>query len=127
MQHCIGKTTSVTADEVAMLTSEIEQLSQHLEDLTRERNERALVLMESGDNMITSDGRRVIVDAGGRREVLPEMVESLYPDAFEVIRETKMASFKPRISIKDLEYHLSGKDIDNVVVEKTTAPRVRVR
>jgi hypothetical protein len=127
MQHCIGKTESVTADEVAMLTSEIEELSSHLEGLTKIRNEKALALYESGDNMITSDGRRVIVDTGGRREVLPEMVESKYPDVYEVIRMTKMASFKPRIGIKDLEEHLGKRDIDDLVVERSTAPRVRVR
>lgn len=127
MQYCISKPASVTADEVVALQAEIDERTKELDELIQLRNEKARILFENGDNMVACDGSRIVYDAGGRREVLPEMVQSKYPEVYERIVERQMSAFKPRMSIKELQNHLGKEQIDELVVEKVISPKVIIR
>lgn len=127
MQYCIGKPASVTADDVVALQAQIEERTKELDELIQLRNDIARRLWENGDNMVARDGSRIIYDAGGRREVLPEMVQAKYPDVYDRIVERQLSAFQPRMSIKELQNHLGKEQIDELVVEKAIAPKVIIR
>ena len=116
---------SVTADEVVALYRIKKDLQESLEAIDVLIRERAKALVESGGDLLSSDGIKVSYSESTRRDILPELVQMRYPEVYSRIMQEQIASYKPKLTLSLLSRHMPEEDIMSVVSVSEPMPMVR--
>lgn len=116
---------SVTADEVVALYRVKKDLQESLETIDVLIRERAKLLVDSGGDLLSSDGIKVSYSESSRREILPELVQMRYPEVYSRIMQEQIASYKPKLTLSTLSRHMTEDDIMTVVSVSEPVPMVR--
>ena len=116
---------SVTADEVVALYRIKKDLQESLEAIDVLIRERAKALVESGGDLLSSDGIKVSYSESTRRDILPELVQMKFPEVYSRIMQEQIASYKPKLTLSLLSRHMPEEDIMSVVSISEPMPMVR--
>ena len=116
---------TVTADEVVALYRIKKDLQESLEAIDVLIRERAKALVESGGDLLSSDGIKVSYSESTRRDILPELVQMKFPEVYSRIMQEQIASYKPKLTLSLLSRHMLEDDIMSVVSVSEPVPMVR--
>jgi len=116
---------SVTADDVVALYRIKKDLQESLEAIDVLIRERAKALVESGADLLSSDGIKVSYSESTRRDILPELVQMKFPEVYSRICQEQIASYKPKLTLSLLSRHMLEDDIMSVVSISEPMPMVR--
>ena len=116
---------SVTADEVVALYRIKKDLQESLEAIDVLIRERAKALVESGGDLLSSDGIKVSYSESTRRDIMPELVQMKFPEVYARIMQEQIASYKPKLTLSLLSRHMPEEDIMSVVSVSEPMPMVR--
>ena len=116
---------TVTADDVVALHRKKKELQVYLDEIDMLIKEKAKELVDSGNDLMSSDGIKVSYSESSRREILPEPVQMRHPDVYRRITDEQMATYRPKLTLSLLSRHLSEDDIMGVVAVGEPVPIVR--